>query len=222
MPKAIVFDCDGVLVDSETAWVSGIVDVFASRGIGYVASEPAPDLHGTSVREVVSLLEGQLSEPVDADELEDEIYAAIISHMAEGVWANHGAVELLEAVRGTRPLAVASNGSRATVNGALEAASIPAVFDVIVAFAAPLKPKPAPDLYLSACGQLGVSPSQAVAIEDSLPGVRAARAAGLTVVGLGPARGLETEADLVVQDLLDPRLWELLELEPVQLEEVER
>ncbi|MGD1012605.1 MAG: HAD family phosphatase [Acidimicrobiales bacterium] len=222
MGKAIVFDCDGVLVDSETAWVSGIGDVFASRGINFPSTEPDTDLHGTSVRAVISLLQAELGEPVDADELETEMYAAIIRRMTDGVWAIRGAIELLETVRGTRPLAVASNGSTETVMGALEAASIPDVFDTIVAFEPPLRAKPAPDLYLTACERLRVPPSEAIAIEDSLPGVRAARAAGLAVVGVGPAPGLEAEADLVVHDLLDPRLWELLGLEPSLVEEVER
>jgi len=85
---------------------------------------------------------------------------------------------------------VASNGSRETVE-ADQGASIPLVFDTIVAFEAPLRPKPAPDIYLRACENLQVSPADAIAVEDSLPGARAARAAGLLVVGLGRATGSE-------------------------------
>jgi beta-phosphoglucomutase-like phosphatase (HAD superfamily) len=118
----------------------------------------------------------------------------------------------LEAIRGSRPLAVASNGSRETVAASMRAASIPCVFDAIVAVEPPLRPKPAPDVYLRACALLGVDPSKAIAVEDSLPGARAARAAGMTVVGLGPAEGLAATADTVVPSLLDPGLRGLLGL----------
>ncbi len=127
-----------------------------------------------------------------------------------------GALELLEAVRGTRPLAVASNGSMETVEASMRAASIPAVFDAIVALEPPLRPKPAPDLYLRACERLGVAPARAIAVEDSVLGAKAARAGGLDVVGVGRAPGLEAVVDMAVPDLFDPRLWDLLELENLE------
>ncbi len=98
----------------------------------------------------------------------------------------------------------------------MRAASIPAVFDAIVALEPPLRPKPAPDLYLRACERLGVAPARAIAVEDSVLGAKAARAGGLDVVGVGRAPGLEAVVDMAVPDLFDPRLWDLLELENLE------
>jgi HAD superfamily hydrolase (TIGR01509 family) len=208
--KAVVFDCDGVLVDSEKAWFVGIVNVFESRGIHELVTGPASRLYGASVGDVVTVLERELGEPLDTDAVTKEVYGAILAAIEDGVVAMPGAVELLEAIRGTRPLAVASNGSAETVAASMKAASTPNVFDTIVAVAPPLRPKPAPDLYLRACELLEVVPGEAIAVEDSLPGAKAARAAGMTVVGLGPADGLAVTADLVVPGLLDPGLLDLL------------
>ncbi len=216
-PKAVVFDCDGVLVDSEKAWFVGIVNVFSRRGIHQLVTGPASSLYGASVGEVVSVLEQELGVQLDAAAAAREVYDAIIAAIEEGVVAMDGAVELLEELRGTRPLAVASNGSRETVEASLKAAAIPPVFDTIVAFEAPLRAKPAPDIYLRACENLQVNPADAIAVEDSLPGARAARAAGLFVVGLGRADGLGAVADMVVPRLLDPVLLGLLDLEGVGL-----
>ncbi len=210
--KAVVFDCDGVLVDSEKAWFVGIVDVFSRRGIHELVTGPASSLYGASVGDVVSVLERELGHKLDEAAAAREVYDAILAAIEDGVVAMDGAVELLEAIRGSRPLAVASNGSTETVEASLKAASIPSVFDTIVAFERPLRPKPAPDIYLRACENLHVNPNDAIAVEDSLPGARAARAAGLTVVGLGTAEGLEKIADLVVARLDDPALLGLLGL----------
>lgn len=217
MPKAIVFDCDGLLVNSEPAWFTGIVTVFARHGIDRLVTGPASSLYGGSVRDVASLLEREVGAPLEVDQVVREIHAAILAAIAEGVRAMDGAIELLRAVRGSRPLAVASNGSMETVEAAMGAASIPAVFDAVVALEPPLRPKPAPDLYLRACERIGVQPAHAIAVEDSVTGALSARAAGLTVASVGEAPGLEGVADLVVPDLLDTRLLGLLELETLQL-----
>lgn len=214
-PRAVVFDCDGVLVDSEKAWFVGIVEVFARRGITELVTGPASDLYGASVPDIVAVLQRELGEPLDVDSVTAEVYGAILSAIEDGVVAMDGAHELLGAIRGSRPLAVASNGSHETVEASIRAASIPLVFDAVVAVAPPLRPKPAPDVYLRACELLEVDPSRAIAVEDSLPGATAARAAGMTVVGLGGAQGLGATADLVVARLLDPALLGLLELGPL-------
>lgn len=215
--KAVVFDCDGVLVDSEKAVFAGIVAVFARWGVDCLVTGPASSLYGASVFEVISELERRLGGPVEVGEVAQELDAEIRAAIADGVRAMDGAIELLEAIRGSRPLAVASNGSRETVEVSLSAASIPQVFDAVVTLEAPLRPKPAPDLYLRACERLRVVPARAIAVEDSVPGARAARAAGLMVVGVGPAPGLQAVADTVVPNLCDSQFLDLLGLETLQV-----
>lgn len=217
LPRALVFDCDGVLVDSEKAVFAGLVAVFARRGIEDVITGPASSLYGASVFAMISELERELGEAVDVEEVAQELEVEIRAAIAGGVRAMDGAIQLLEAVRGSRPLAVASNGSRETVGASMKAASIPEVFDAVVTLEAPLRPKPAPDLYLRACELLSVAPWRAIAVEDSGPGAQAARSAGLMVVGVGSAPTLHAVADAVVPSLCDPRLLDLLGLESLQV-----
>ncbi len=220
--RAVAFDCDGVLVDSERAVFAGVAAVFARRGVHLLVTGPASSLYGASVSAMISELEHQLGQPVDVDEVAQEIEVEIRAAIAAGVHAMDGAVELLEALRGSRPLAVASNGSRETVEASLKAAAIPEVFDAVVTLEHPLRPKPAPDLYLCACERMRVPPGRCIAVEDSVPGARSARAAGLTVVGMGPAPGLGAVADALVPSLSDARLLDLLGLETLQAQATTR
>jgi HAD superfamily hydrolase (TIGR01509 family) len=217
LAKAVVFDCDGLLVDSEAVVFAAIAAVFARRGIRDLVTGPDSPLYGASIDKMVSELERRLEEPVSFDEVVHELDAQIRANLAGGVRAMDGAIELVSAMRGTRPLAVASNGSRETVEATLKAACIPEVFDAVVTLAPPLRPKPAPDIYLRACELLKVAPGGAIALEDSVPGARSAAAAGLVVVGVGPAPGLSSVASTVVADLRDPELGELLRLETLQV-----
>jgi HAD superfamily hydrolase (TIGR01509 family) len=165
---------------------------------------------GGSVPEVVSFMEQTLGHGVDADEIANEIYASVLASVENGISAMEGAVDLVSLLEGTRPLGVASNGSLATVHASLAGAAIPDVFDVVVALGPTTLPKPAPDLYLEACSQLGVEVSDAIAIEDSYRGATAAKRAGMSVIGVGKASRLEEECDFVVEHLSDIRLAKLL------------
>ena len=111
LPRALVFDCDGVLVDSEGAVFTAVVAVFGRRGIEGVVAGPTSSLYGASVLATISELERLLGEPVDVEEVAEELDAEIRANIAGGVVAMDGAIELLEAMRGSRPLALASNGS---------------------------------------------------------------------------------------------------------------
>ena len=212
-----MFDCDGVLVDSEKAVFDATVAVFARRGVHGLAAGPDSPLYGASIDKTVAELERLIGKPVNLEEVALELDSEIRAVIARGVRAMDGAIELVSALAGSRPLGVASNGSRETVEATLKAASIPDVFDAVVTFEAPLRPKPAPDIYLCACELLGVAPADAIALEDSLPGARSASTAGLIVVGVGPAPGLGSVADALVADLRDPELPGLLGLETLEV-----
>jgi HAD superfamily hydrolase (TIGR01509 family) len=115
-----------------------------------------------------------------------------------------GAAELLRSLRGRLRLGVASNTPRALVEQAMMSSSLNDAFDVVVTADDVARPKPAPDIYLAACEQLAVEPSQAVALEDSTLGIASARAAGLTVVAVPQWPSVDTSgADLVLRSLAD-------------------
>jgi beta-phosphoglucomutase-like phosphatase (HAD superfamily) len=107
------------------------------------------------------------------------------------------------ALAGRVPLAVASNTREQTVRATLAASGLPPVFEHVLSPGEGRRPKPAPDVYLAACEALGVAASDAVAFEDSPPGVSAARAAGMRVVAVPSAGVHDIEADLVLGSLLD-------------------
>lgn len=110
------------------------------------------------------------------------------------------------------PIAVASNGPTGTVQRALSRTELLTCFDAVITADDVERPKPAPDVYLEACRLLDVDPSDAVGLEDSVTGARAATAAGMFVVGVGMSRADRRAVDLVVRRLDDRDLLRLLGL----------
>jgi beta-phosphoglucomutase-like phosphatase (HAD superfamily) len=108
-------------------------------------------------------------------------------------------------------LAIASNAPRRHLLTGLRRVGVEDAFEVVIAIDDVGVPKPAPDLYLRACGLLGVDPARSVALEDSPPGVAAARAAGMLVLGVPSVDGVELEADHVFGSLADPQVQQVIE-----------
>jgi HAD superfamily hydrolase (TIGR01509 family) len=208
--RPVVFDCDGVLVDSEFAWIGALRDALVLQGV-VIGDDATASMIGSSVPEAIEYIEARLGRQVDEATISEQIYDDVLSRLAFGVQAMDGAIELLERLHGTRTLAIASNGSRETVEASLRSAGIPSVFDAIVALDGTRRPKPAPDLYIEACALLGVRCRDAIALEDSPRGATSARKAGLRVIGIGEETRLREECDLVVATLRDIRLQEFLD-----------
>jgi HAD superfamily hydrolase (TIGR01509 family) len=124
--------------------------------------------------------------------------------MLAGARPRAGARELVAALRGTTPLAVASNSPEPFVRAALDVARLADAFATVVTADQVAEAKPAPDTYLEACRRLDAAPAQSVALEDSPTGVAAARAAGLYVIGVPSLAGVVLDADLVAPSLADP------------------
>jgi HAD superfamily hydrolase (TIGR01509 family) len=206
---AVVFDCDGVLLDTESAWTRAETTLFARHGQTF-GLEHKRAMIGTSFAESARLLETMLDRPGRGSELLRELEGLAAQEFVKGVSPLPGAVELLVLVRKTRPVGVASNTHRSLLEVALSTASLDGAFPVVVAGDDVDRPKPAPDLYLRACELLGVRPEEAVALEDTITGVTAARAAGMYVIGIPSLPDTELEADLVVPSLADPAVREAL------------
>lgn len=207
--RAVVFDCDGVLVDTEAIWSVALRAVIATWA-GADAAKRAPSMTGGSAPEAITALECVRGAPIDHDAFSRQLYGCVLRGIGRGVRAIPGAVELVRLLHGSRPLGVASNGSIRTVEASLAAAGFPPAFDAIVALEDSVRPKPAPDLYLRACARLRVDPGAAVALEDSARGARAASDAGMRVIGVGQVDVFGGLAELVVPDLADLHLLALL------------
>jgi HAD superfamily hydrolase (TIGR01509 family) len=164
-------------------------------------------LIGTSLLDGSRVLERLLEQPGRAGELGRELLDLVAGRLVADAVPMPGAAELVRALRGRVPVAVASNTPGELVRGALECAGVAELFDVVVTADEVAEPKPSPDVYLRACELLGASPARSVALEDSPTGVAAARAAGLYVIGVPSFSGvLLDEADLVASSLADERV----------------
>lgn len=211
---AVVFDNDGLLLDTEEAWTRAEIALFERHG-GSFTSEHKRDLIGTSPTTSAAKLEVMLDMPGGGAALMDELHELVMDETLAGVPPRPGALELLGAVRTAGlPVGVASNSSRPFVERVLSGAGLlDGQFDVVVTSEDVEHPKPAPDLYLAACAALGVEPERSAALEDSATGVAAARAAGMFVVAVPYFPDLPIDgASLVVESLADPRVAEALGL----------
>ncbi|HWO15384.1 MAG TPA: HAD family phosphatase [Solirubrobacterales bacterium] len=214
LPDAVVFDNDGLLLDTESVWTRAERDLFERRGIEFTAAHKR-ELVGTSAEIAGGVLERRLGEPGRAAELIEELNALVVAELEHGVEAMVGARELLHALkeRGT-PIGVVSNSPLVFVTRSLEIVGFHDQFDVVLSAHEVAAPKPAPDPYLEACRRLGVQPGPSVvALEDSPTGVAAARAAGLTVIGIPSLEGIALEeAHHIAESLLDEVVARHLEL----------
>jgi HAD superfamily hydrolase (TIGR01509 family) len=182
--EAIVFDFDGLIVDTEWPEYQSIAEVFVRHGAEY---PPQRWLHviGTSWDvDWLAELEADLGRPVDREALTAERTAAKRA-MRAGMSPLPGVEELIAQARAAGvPLAVASSSSRSWVEGQLEALGLLDRFVLTRCLDDVAHAKPAPELYLAACAGLGVDPARAVALEDSANGTTAAKAAGMACVAV--------------------------------------
>ena len=206
--EAIVFDNDGLLLDTEEAWTRAETVLFARHGEVFTADHKR-ELIGTSRQQSAAKVERMLRLPGQGKALMDELHEIVMEELGAGVPPRPGALELLRAVRVAGvPVGLASNSSREFVDRALAVAQLAnGQFDVVLSADDVDAPKPAPDLYLAACAALGAAPERAAALEDSPPGVASARAAGMYVIAVPyfPDTIIEG-ASLGAHSLTDPRV----------------
>ncbi len=191
-PAAIVFDLDGVLVDSEQLWDEVRRAVVAERG-GRWTDEATTAMQGMSTPEWAAYLT-TLGAGGTPQELARAVIAAMADRYRRHVPLLPGAVEAVTALSGRWPLGVASSSPPDLIGVVLTAAGVAGRFRVALSSEEVARGKPAPDVYLAAAAKLGAEPATCVAIEDSGNGLRAAAAAGMAVVAV-PNRQYPPPAD---------------------------
>lgn len=208
LPAAVIFDNDGLLLDTETVWTRAEQELFERRGREFTLAHKQK-LVGTPAHINGALLEKFLDEQGKAEVLIAELDELVLAELRRGIETMPWAEELVDELR-ERGVAVGlvSNSPRLFIEVALELVEMSRHFDVVVSGHEVAAPKPAPDPYLEACRQLRVDPSpDVVVLEDSPTGVASGVAAGLTVIGVPSLEGVELdEADAVVASLRAPEL----------------
>lgn len=207
-PRAAILDCDGLLVDTVSCWHAAYRSAAAAVGCSLDGVDLG-FLEGASVPVAAERLTQVLGRPIARALVGDALRHAVTTRP---ICAMPGSEKLLTALADQVPLAVASNAPASTVQVALMRSALDGFLSVIVSAETTGVFKPEPEVYLRACGQLNVDPSDAIAFEDSAVGACAARAAGLTVVVVPSGPAARKHADLAVPRLNDPRVVELFGL----------
>ena len=201
----VIFDCDGVLVDSERLVID--IDVAAVTAAGWpVTREQAIEAFvGRSNADVVAMIEAQVGHPLppDWDAAWEADYHRVFDELLEPVPGVRAAVE--QVMGQGRRTCVASSGSHDKMRRTLGRTGLEDLFEGRIFSATEVeRGKPAPDLFLHAASRMQVGPGRCVVVEDSRYGVAAARSAGMAVVGF--AGGITPEhhladADVVITDM---------------------
>jgi HAD superfamily hydrolase (TIGR01509 family) len=213
-PAAVLFDNDGLLLDTEAVWTRGEQDLFERRGIEFTLANKH-ELVGASAQIAGEILARRLGEPGNAGALIAELDELVTEELENGIEPMVGGRELVAALREREvPLGLVSNSPSRFIFRALELVEMSGEFDAVISGHEVAAPKPAPDPYLAACAELRVEPAKAFGLEDSPTGVTAARAAGLTVIGIPSIPDLVLEeAHHEASSLQDPALLALLGLD---------
>jgi HAD superfamily hydrolase (TIGR01509 family) len=205
MIEAVVFDLDGVLIDSEPVWEHVRRGLVAGYG-GRWPDDAQQRLMGMSTQEWARYL----SEDLGIGLPPDQVARLVIRAMA-GQYQHHlpllpGAVDAVRRMAERWPLGLASSSPPALIHTVLTTAQIAPLFKAVVSTEQVAQGKPAPDVYLAVASQLGVAPGDAAAVEDSSNGLRSAAAAGLPVIAVPrpeypPAPDALAQAQAVLKDL---------------------
>ena len=193
MIEAVVFDLDGVLVDSEPVWEQVRRQVVAEHG-GHWAPDAQQRLMGISTGEWARYLGEDLGVG-----LPPETIAALAIDQMKASYAEHvpfmpGAVDAVRRLAARWPLGLASSSPPVLIDAVLDGAGLRDCFAVTMSTEEVAHGKPAPDIYLAVTGRLGHRPERCAAVEDSANGIRSAAAAGMPVIAV-PRPGYPPGAD---------------------------
>jgi HAD superfamily hydrolase (TIGR01509 family) len=207
VPAAVIFDLDGVLIDSEQRWNEAKEALVRETG-GRWRDEAPRRMMGMSSPEWAAYLRDGLGVPMDADAISRDVVRRMEDGYRQGLPLLPGAEEAVRALARRWPLGLASSANREIIDLVLELSGFGDAFRVTVSSEEVERGKPAPDVYLEAARRLGVDPKRCAAIEDSHSGIASANAAGTFVVAIPnphypPDDDALAEADVVLTSIRD-------------------
>ena len=183
MIEAVVFDLDGVLVDSEPVWEEVRREVVAAHG-GHWAPDAQDRLMGMSTAEWSAYLAADLGVRLSPDEVAHVVVSAMAERYRSHLPLLPGAVDAVRLMGSRFTLGLASSSPRSLIAVVLDASGLRPAFAAVRSTEEEARGKPAPDVYLTVARLLGVDPGSCAAVEDSSNGLRSAAAAGLAVIAV--------------------------------------
>ena len=202
---AVVFDLDGVLLDSEAAWVR-VKKEFTEETGGHWKEEAQWDMLGMSSIEWSRYMHDELGVPLPPEQISSAVADRLAQQYRERLPLLPGAVEAVRSLARHWPLGLATSSNRNVIDLVLEKAGLADAFAATVSSEEVERGKPAPDVYLETARRLRVEPAECVAIEDSTNGIRSAHAAEMAVIAV-PNRDFPPDpealglADLILDSL---------------------
>jgi HAD superfamily hydrolase (TIGR01509 family) len=203
--EAVVFDLDGVLLQTEELWDEVRAGLARERG-GKYGPEAQRAMMGMSSLEWSQYMHDEVGVPDSPKQISAEVVRRLAARYRTELPLIPGAVEAVRRIAERWPLGLASSSNRLLIELALELAGIQHLFKAVVSSEEVARGKPAPDVYLEAARRLGVAAERCAAVEDSHSGIRSAKAAGMRVVAIPnpsfpPGDEALAEADLVLRSL---------------------
>jgi HAD superfamily hydrolase (TIGR01509 family) len=204
---AVVFDLDGVLLESEQVWSAAKRELTRERG-GVWKPAAEHEMLGMSSTEWSRYMHDQLSVPLQPPAISEAVARIVATRYRSGLPLIAGADEAVRSLATRVSLGLASSSNRETIDLVLELAGWGACFSATTSSEEVAHGKPAPDVYLETLRRLAVDPASSVAVEDSDAGIRSALAAGMAVVAIPnraypPAPQTLADADLQIDSVTE-------------------
>jgi HAD superfamily hydrolase (TIGR01509 family) len=206
--EAVVFDMDGVLIQSEEVW-DEVREAYVRERGGRYDDEIQRAMMGMSSTEWSRYLHDEAGVPDDPDAINDEVVRRMLDAYRDHLPLIDGAVEAVRRLARRYTLGVASSSNRRLIDAVLDATGLAADFAATVSSEEVARGKPAPDVYLEAARRLGVDAARCAAVEDSHGGIRSAKAAGMRVIAIPNPSYPPDEESLAQADVTIASLDEL-------------
>jgi beta-phosphoglucomutase-like phosphatase (HAD superfamily) len=205
LTEAVVFDLDGVIVDSEQVWDDVRAQYVHERG-GRYGADATRAMMGMSSPEWSAYMAGELGVPGTPEQINADVVERMLARYGSAPPLIDGAVAAVREVAQHWPIAIASSSNVELIDVVLAAAGLAGIVRETVSSEQVARGKPAPDVYLEAALRLGVEPSACAAVEDSHNGIRSARAAGMYVYAIPnphypPGDDAVADADVVLASI---------------------
>ena len=208
MTGAVVFDLDGVIVDSEQVW-DDVRERYAAETGGSYGPQATRDMMGMSSLEWSRYMAETLGVPGTPAAINAAVVERMLERYGEEPPLIPGAVDAVRRVAARWPLAIASSSNPELIDVVLRSAGIAELFEATVSSQEVPRGKPSPDVYLEAARRLGVDAARCAAVEDSHNGIRSAKAAGMRVVAVPNPHFPPDDAVLALADVVVASIGEL-------------